>query len=101
MSMFKEKDWKYGIKVSFWTIGEVNINYVGKYARFVVFGYRSQEARIAGEEVLETIGYDFNASNFPFVKGEDTEAKCYEIVKQSNIDELGNETNFFADSIKI
>lgn len=100
MALLKSKPWKYGLTTEYWSIDEPNINYFAKTAHITVMGFRSENAKkVENEQPTETLSYDYSGDNFPFVKGENTEAKAYALVTENKLDGNGNETNFLADAI--
>ncbi len=105
MALYKQKEDIYGNSgIKYWRIVETNINWAQKASHIVLAGYVSKDARLAEKQPLECISFDWSNEDFPFTldildqEGENVVKVAYEKIKESKLDEGGNETNWFFDA---
>jgi hypothetical protein len=94
-----------GISGDYHKIVETNINWASRGSHVTLATYLNQQARLDGKNPLETTSFDWSGDEFPFdlptldAEGMNTIKVAYTKIKESKLDEEGNETNWFADAI--
>lgn len=105
MALLKTKTQPTGTTCEYWKVIETNINWLNQSAHVSLAGFLDQAARQAGKQPLEAVSFDWSGEDFPFTlsvldqENENTVKVAYEKIKESKLDEEGNETNFFVDAI--
>ena len=105
MALQKLKDDPYGNGgINYWKIVETNINWLDKFSHVTLAGYLSRDARLAEKRPFEIQSFNWSGDEFPFgldilnQEDENIVHIAYNKIKESKLDEEGNETNFFADA---
>ena len=103
MALIKQQEQSSGVTGEYWRILETNISYQSQLARVVLGLYKDKQARNDGKETLHIESFDWSGEDFPFTIDELTRCNpvqlSYVKIKESKLDEEGNETNWFADAI--
>lgn len=103
MALIKEKTLNSGVTGEYWRIIETNISYQSQLAHVTIGLYKDKQARLDGKDTLATQSFDWSGEDFPFTIDELTRCNPVQLsyikIKESKLDEEGNETNFFADAI--
>lgn len=106
MALYKEKDWKYGLKTTYWSVDEVEVKYPASTAIVVVNGYLSENSKkVDHGQPTEQMTIQLTGDDFTFVKGCNVEETVYTVLKRSKIEKetVGGEIqdvekNYFADA---
>lgn len=105
MALQKHKNDQFGNGgYNYWRIIETNINWASRSSHVSLAGYLTQEARQNDKQPMEVVSFDWSGENFPFdlpvLDGEGMNAVkvSYEKIKESKLDDKGEETNWFADA---
>lgn len=105
MALYKQKEDIYGNSgIKYWRIIETNIDWANRQSHITLAGYVDKQARMDGKQPLECVSFDWNGDDFPFSinvldqEGENIVRVAYEKIKESKLDEDGNETNWFVDA---
>lgn len=68
MALQKNTLTQYGVDANYWKLAQVNIDCVGLTAHVELSLYVSRDARIAGNQVISSVAFDWSGENFPFTK---------------------------------
>ena len=99
MALQKEKDFKYGLKTTYWSIDHVAFDFVNKTSNVIIFGYLSENSKkVDGEQPTCTESFSWSGDDFTFTKTGDNVAEAYAKLKVSMPNADGVETNWFVDA---
>lgn len=103
MALKKSKTLATGVVGEYWKIVDLNINWLTNQAHVAMCLWVDQQARLDGKQPLESQSFDWSGTNFPFTDEEpqNERATAYTKIKESNLDEEGNEQNWFADATDV
>jgi len=89
-----------GVEVEYWAITDFNIDWFASVARIEIGGFLNQETRLAGKNPLVKVSVEWAGDDFIFQKGgsDNLLAVSYTKLKQSKLDNDGNELNIFVDA---
>jgi len=90
------KQTPYGISVEYWKIICTDINWHNKLAKISLIGYIDETARLTGKHSLSSEVFTFEGDNFPFLFEKNIVETAYIKIKESKLDEEGNELNEWA-----
>lgn len=91
----------------YYKIVEINTNWLEKSSHVVMLGYLDQTARQELRQPIVSKVYDWSGDEFPFtlealdLEGNNQIKIAYAKIKESKLDEDGNETNEFASAIDV
>lgn len=84
MALELEKDYRYGLKATYWSIDELNISYLNKTAHAVLCGYINEDSKkIKLEAPLFTEPFDWNKDTFNFIKDGGNIGLAYGSIKET------------------
>lgn len=103
MALQKAKTLSTGAVAEYHKIYRININWHDKNSEVVMVSYVDQGERENGASFFgdAVVNLSFNGDDFPFTSSGNNQEQAYDKIKESKLDEEGNETNFFADALNV
>jgi len=92
---------------AYWKIIETNINWLTKSSHVTISAWIDQEARENGKQPFASKSFDWSGADFPFgietldEEGNNAVKISYTKIKESILDDEGNETNEFINSVDV